>query len=129
MTHTVLVYGTLRPFDNTDIVLVPGYLYDLGWYPGIQLSDNTESRVVCERITVTEERLKELDVYEGYVEGYDPANSLYVRQKIRDDGAPEGQSWIYVYTYYGADNPFKGYKLIESGDWQQYTKQEEHVGN
>lgn len=124
-THTVLVYGTLRPFDNTDIVLVPGYLYNLGWYPGIQLSDNTDRRVVCERITVTEERLQQLDRYEGTSPDNNPEHSLYTRERVGDYGSPERQSWIYVYSNYGKSNPFDNKLLIETGDWQQHTNEKE----
>lgn len=120
--HTVLTYGTLRPFTNEDVVLVPGHLYDLGWYPGIKLMEasETESRVVCERITVTTEKLNHLDQYEGCAHGYDPINSLYTRQKV-------GKDWIYVYNNYGAEDPFQGKKLIESGDWQLYEESRRQV--
>lgn len=119
MTHTVLVYGTLRPFTNDNIVLVPGKLYDISWFPGIVLgnhssSDEGESFVTCERITVDDEKLKQLDVYEGYRDG-DNIGSLYLRNPIEDDGSPEGQSWIYVYN-----QSIEGKKLIESGDWERY---------
>lgn len=115
MNHTILVYGTLRPFTNTDIVKVPGRLYDLGWFPGIVLGNHEnpeegESFVTCERITVDDERLKQLDAYEGY-DPENPDNSLYLRKKI-------GEDWIYVYNH-----PVEGYELIESGDWQQHTLQ------
>lgn len=121
MKHTILVYGTLRPFTNTEVVLVPGYLYDLGWYPGISLADEnaTDSRVVCERITVDEEKLKQLDDYEGCAYGFEDENSLYTRQQIEDEGGIEGKSWIYVYHKYGNPEPFKGAQLIEGGDWQK----------
>jgi gamma-glutamylcyclotransferase (GGCT)/AIG2-like uncharacterized protein YtfP len=112
--HTVLVYGTLRPFTNTDVVYIPGQLYDLGWYPGIKLGG--EGCVVCERITATEERLQQLDAYEGYHPN-NPDRSLYLREKV-------GEDWIYVYHGYGRDNPFEGRTPIESGDWQQHTKKE-----
>jgi gamma-glutamylcyclotransferase (GGCT)/AIG2-like uncharacterized protein YtfP len=121
-THTVLVYGTLRPFKNTDIVLVPGYLYDLGWFPGIELADPavTGSRIVCERITVDEEHLAGLDNYEGCHPG-GADSSLYTREQISDEGGIDGKSWIYVYRKYGAPEPFMGCKLIESGNWQEYS--------
>ena len=108
--HTILVYGTLRPFTNTDVVKVSGKLYDLGWFPGIVLGGDSE--VTCERIKVDDNRLRQLDAYEGY-DPYYPEGSLYIRKKIGDD-------WIYVYNH-----PVEGYDLIESGDWEQHTKQME----
>lgn len=111
-THNILTYGTLRPFVNTDIVKVPGKLYDLGWYPGIVLGNHEnpqegDSFVTCERITVDDDRLRELDNYEGYNPDH-PEQSLYLRKKV-------GQDWIYVYNH-----SVEGHELIESGDWQQH---------
>lgn len=106
--HTCLVYGTLRPFTNTDVVEVPGKLYDLGWYPGIVLGG--DRFVTCERITVSDQRLAELDRYEGYDPQF-PESSLYLRQKF-------GGDWIYVYNH-----SVEGHALIESGDWQQHTQE------
>ena len=115
MNHTILVYGTLRPFTNTEIVRVPGKLYDLGWYPGIVLGNHEnveegDSFVLCERITADDERLKELDAYEGYSLSC-PEHSLYLRKKI-------GEDFIYVYNH-----SVEGYSLIESGDWQAHSKE------
>lgn len=124
--HTVLVYGTLRPFLNTAIAHVPGYLYDLGWYPGVQLADPavTDSHVVCERITVDDEKLESLDQYEGCSFGYPAENSLYTRERIADAEGIGGFSWIYVYSKYAHPAPFEGRTLIESGDWALHTGQE-----
>jgi len=115
-THTILVYGTLRPFTNTAVVLVSGYLRSLGGFPGIKLAeaDSTESRVVCERITCDDEKLYALDRYEGYRED-SVETSLYRREKITDDGSPTGWSWIYVYN-----SDMSHRELIDSGDWEQY---------
>ncbi len=122
-THTVLVYGTLRPFTNEDVVLIPGRLYDLGWYPGIELSSDPELEpdeghgyVVCERITVTDERLEQLDNYEGVNSG-GHGYGLYSRERIGDD-------FIYVYRNYGDEEPFKNATLIESGDWLKYSQEQ-----
>lgn len=122
--NTVLVYGTLRPFKNEEIVMVPGKLYDLGWYPGILLGGDCgdpelgpadgEGYVTCERIHVSEERLRQLDNYEGYDPEY-PEQSLYLREKV-------GEDWIYTYN-----RSFRGRPVVESGDWEQYTKQKEVV--
>lgn len=124
MTHTILVYGTLRPFANTDVVKVPGKLYDLGWYPGIVLGDHENpeegvSFVTCERITADWAKLAQLDNYEGY-DKYWPEESLYIRKRIPDKGGALGFSWIYVYN-----KSVEGHELIESGDWELHTKQKE----
>ena len=117
--HTVLTYGTLRPFLGEDVVLVPGRLYDLGWYPGIELDSGEgecEDWVVCERITVSDERLEQLDNYEGVNSG-GHGYGLYSRERI-------GEDWIYVYRNYGAEEPFKGTTLIEGGDWLKYLHEQ-----
>jgi len=121
--NTVLVYGTLRPFKNEEIVHVPGYLYDLGWYPGIALArpSKTDSVVVCERIHVDNEKLEQLDRYEGYDADY-KNESLYLRERIADEGSPNGWSWIYTYN-----KSFRSRPVVESGDWEQHTKQKEVV--
>lgn len=116
MLHIIYVYGTLRPKNkdltakNTETVEVPGYMYDLGWYPGaiIRAPDRTESSFIAEKIEVDDEKLKELDRYEGYYED-DPANSLYIRRPYLD-------GWIYEYN-----RPVDGAKIVESGDWLEYA--------
>ena len=123
MNHTILVYGTLRPFTNTDVVLVPGRLYDLGWFPGIVLGNHSnneegESFVVCERIEADDEKLAQLDSYEGYYEN-NPTNSLYLRVK-------HGEDWIYVYNH-----DLSNKQPIASGDWERHkiAMEEEEVCN
>lgn len=109
--HTVLVYGTLRPFTNEDVVKVRGCLYDLGWFPGIVLDDSADTEVVCERLSgITDEKLSGFDSYEGYYEE-NPAMSLYVRVKHGDD-------WIYAYN-----KDLSNRTVIESGDWEQHSKE------
>lgn len=105
--HKLYVYGTLRPNGN-DLHKVPGVLYDLGWFPGIELGDeSSESFVTCEVLEVSDNRLKELDHYEGYCEGDDSA-SLYLRVPYLD-------GFIYVYN-----QSLEGKKVISSGDWRAY---------
>lgn len=116
MNHTILVYGTLRPFKNDDIVLVPGRLYDLGWFPGIVVDETADTFVVCERIQADDAKLKSLDSYEGYRED-NPVGSLYLRVKHGDD-------WIYVYNH-----DLSNKQLIASGDWERHKQvmEEEEV--
>lgn len=104
MSHTLYVYGTLRP-GGAVTHLVPGELYELGWYPGLKLlAPDSHSWVVTERIEVDDEQLSNLDTYEGY-DPEDELNSLYLRR-------PYLGGWIYVYN-----SKLEGRRLIESGDW------------
>lgn len=114
-THKVYVYGTLRP-GGTPEHLVPGVLYDISWFPGIQLVDgHTDSRrVVCEVLEVDDNRLAGLDRYEGYYEN-DHERSLYLRVPFED-------GWIYVYN-----QSFDGKTVIESGDWVKHVNQKEET--
>lgn len=107
--HTLYVYGTLRP-GGADRHLVPGEMYELGWYPGVKLlAPDSHKWIVTERIEVDDEQLKNLDNYEGY-DPKDEVNSLYIRK-------PYLGGWIYVYN-----NSLEGRPLIESGDWLEHRK-------
>lgn len=103
--HQVLVYGTLRPFTNTNIVRIPGHLYDLGSFPGLKLDNSSGTMVTCEVIEATDEELERLDLYEGYRPS-DPDNSLYIRRKL--DWGP----FIYEYNGYVSEDT-----IVPSGDW------------
>ena len=103
--HQVLVYGTLRPFTNTNIVRIPGHLYDLGAFPGLTLDNSSGTMVTCEVIEVTDEELERLDLYEGY-RPTDPDNSFYIRRKL--DWGP----FIYEYNGYVSEDT-----IAPSGDW------------
>jgi gamma-glutamylcyclotransferase (GGCT)/AIG2-like uncharacterized protein YtfP len=107
--HQVLVYGTLRPFTNANIVRVPGHLYDLGSFPGVKLDNSSETMVTCEAIEVTDEELERLDMYEGYRPS-DPDNSLYIRRKL--DWGP------FIYEYNGC---VRDTDAIPSGDWSDVS--------
>ena len=108
--HQVLVYGTLRPFTNTNIVRIPGHLYDLGSFPGLKLDNSSETMVTCEVIEVTDRELERLDLYEGYRPS-DPDNSLYIRRQL-DWGA-----YIYEYNSEACQTLTKCGSLVPSGDW------------
>ena len=109
MTEIIYSYGTLRP-GSDDTVLIDGSLYDLGWFPGIKLGE--PGKVVCEKITVND--ISQTDAYEGYNPRY-PDESLYIRKPFKD-------GWIYEYN--GRVNPIK---LIQSGDWLDYTREKRGV--
>lgn len=98
-------YGTLRPGDK-ETVTVKGRLYDLGWFPGIILGGDDD--VVCEKIEVKD--WAAVDRYEGYRED-DKENSLYIR-------VPHEDGFIYEYN-----RPVNPVKLIQSGDWLDYTQE------
>lgn len=105
--HYVYVYGTLRP-GGSDVHMVPGTLFDLGYYPGIELGDeNSQSFVACEKIEVSDVRLAQLDQYEGYRPS-DPERSLYLRRPYLD-------GFIYVYN-----QSLDGRRVIKGGDWLKY---------
>lgn len=113
---TVLVYGTLRTGDaDADIVKISGRIYNLGWFPGLELLPEESGEIVtCERIKVSETGLKQFDSYEGY----HPENleqSLYHRVKVGDD---------YVYTYNADTSLIGDDHIINSGDWLAFTGEE-----
>lgn len=111
--HKVYVYGTLRP-GRGDTVGIPGYLYSLGWFPGVQLKPecDTDSRVIAEIVEVDDARLSELDRYEGHYED-SPEHSFFRRVPYLD-------GWIYVYN-----QSFDGYDIIEHGDWLLHRNESE----
>lgn len=117
MLHKVFVYGTLRP-GTTETVLVPGVIYDLGWFPGLTLSDpsKTDARVTCEIIEVDDSGLVRLDTYEGYSPDH-PDDSLYLREKFED-------GFIYVYN-----QDFEGRPVVDSGDWLVHTGKSKSVNS
>ena len=109
--HELYCYGTLRP-GKAEIHHVPGRLYNLGWFPGIALDEPLGPHtgyVVCERITVDDTRLADLDRYEGY-DSNDLKGSLYIRTPYRG-------GWIYVYNH---PENFKAENLIPDGDWLRF---------
>jgi gamma-glutamylcyclotransferase (GGCT)/AIG2-like uncharacterized protein YtfP len=108
--HIIYVYGTLRTGGN-DIHMVPGRLYYVGGYPGLKLlTPECGSFVKAERVVVSEERLKQLDSYEGYREN-SPQSSLFVRRPYLD-------GWIYEFNHDTSRMP-----LISSGDFLEYKGQ------
>lgn len=131
MTHTfVFVYGTLRQGGTREMrrsvpgavfvskAALRGELYDLGAYPGLQLSANG-NLISGEVYQVTDRILQELDEIEGFHEG-DLEASYYFRKQIAAllDGGPQHLCWVYEC------NPTK-FKLtdpIPSGDWIEYAK-------
>lgn len=111
-SNILYVYGTLRP-GNTPKFMVPGRLYDLGWFPGIVLPKVLDNDyVVCEKIEVKD--WGAVDKYEGY-NPKDPEGSLYIRRPFQDG---------YIYEFNQRVNPVK---QILSGDWLDYTREKKGV--
>lgn len=108
--HKIYVYGTLMPNDGRERVKIKGALYDLGWFPGVRLDETGE--FLAEIIEVDDQRLQELDRYEGYYED-SPESSLYIRRRYCD-------GWIYEYN-----RSCSSRDLIRSGDWQAHKAQRE----
>ena len=104
--HQVLVYGTLRKGAENAVVLVPGTLYNLGWFPGIKLdrSENPSSFVTCEVLEVDDDKLFTFDNYEGY-DPTDPENSLYIREEWQGK---------FIYTF---NKDVQNKPVIASGNW------------
>ncbi|REL24055.1 gamma-glutamylcyclotransferase [Rhodohalobacter sp. SW132] len=133
-THLLFVYGTLRSdssVNRADLLggnsvfigrgFVQGRLYDLGWYPGLVLSDNPEEQVCGEIYRMTEPAvvLAGLDEYEGCSTRY-PEPHEYRRKEIsakRQDGKSENV-WAYIYNHPTADK-----KRITGGDYVEYIKE------
>lgn len=111
MTHTLFVYGTLRP-GNTETMYIPGRLYDLGWYPGLVLDTPNPGLVAVERVSV--DSLAPFDLYEGYHEA-NPECSLYLRQEVTVLGVT---GWVYVYN-----QKYDVNKLVPCGDWLKHKGQ------
>lgn len=119
--HILYCYGTIRP-GTGPTVLIPGVMYDLGWFPGVKVNwDAVEllksgfglpaeaPKFVAERIEVDDERLKQLDSYEGYYPD-DPNGSLYIRKPYLD-------GHIYEYNQQLSES----HQVVTSGDWLKHT--------
>ena len=89
---------------------VNGSLFDLGAYPGLQLSE-TDSLVVGEVYEVDDETLKQLDDFE--------ASSQYLRRPVEISvGDHRSKCW----TYEPDPESYSLHTLIPSGDWIEYSK-------
>lgn len=112
--HNVYVYGTLRP-GNGEVHVIPGVIYDLGWYPGLKMLTPDKGKfVIAERLEVDDRRLEELDAYEGY-DRLNPRESLYIRVPYLD-------GWVYIYN-----RDLDKRQPIPDGDWLKHRGQEKGV--
>jgi gamma-glutamylcyclotransferase (GGCT)/AIG2-like uncharacterized protein YtfP len=108
MTQVLYVYGTLRPGKPENEVLVPGKMYDLGWFPGVKLGEGGFS-FVAERVEVNDDVVPQIDSYEGYNPDCEE-HSFYVRKPFKE-------GWIYEFNGEVSDET-----LVSGGDWLKYTE-------
>jgi gamma-glutamylcyclotransferase (GGCT)/AIG2-like uncharacterized protein YtfP len=126
MTSHLFVYGTLLPHRAPAAIApalgklrtvgegtVPGYLYDLGEYPGAIVDKTAKASIhgTVFAMPGDEEFRRTLDEYEGY----DPRNasfSLFLRrvEAVRLAAGPALDCWMYVYN-----RGLRGAKRIPGG--------------
>lgn len=122
--HVVAVYGSLRAgFYNHSFMAnaeaigsswLGGFrMHDLGHFPGIVISEDTNEKVLVEWYRVGDNTLAELDALEDYFPDA-PETSIYLRQVTQ---SPFGDAWIYLYNQTLEQAP-----LVESGDWGKVIK-------
>lgn len=122
MMHLIFIYGSLRRgsagsmaarFPRAGFIAeanVPGKLYDLGAYPGLQLS-NSDSTVSGEVYEIDDETLTLLDEFE--------ASSHYHRAQCEIHlGTETRKCW----TYEPDPSFYSLRRLITSGDWIEHSK-------
>ncbi|MDT4968199.1 MAG: hypothetical protein QOJ64_2936 [Acidobacteriota bacterium] len=120
--HFVFVYGTLRRGNPLSMSVrfpaskfiadarVNGYLYDLGAFPGLLLSQAASS-VIGEVYEVDDETLDQLDRFE--------ASTNYLRKQV-DISLGDGRMMCWTYTP-TAEFCSTG-TLITSGDWLEHAR-------
>jgi gamma-glutamylcyclotransferase (GGCT)/AIG2-like uncharacterized protein YtfP len=125
----VVLYGSLLPglggADAPDLAgklvrigpcRIPGYLIDLGDYPGLVRSMSPGDEVVGEIYRVQDKAVfKLLDEFERY-DAQDPAGSLYVRRLVRLL-EPRSDAWTYIYNRASEQHP-----RVPDGDWRAYAE-------
>lgn len=131
MPDYLFVYGTLLSqlehrmhellVDQADFIgpaRVTGKLYDLGAYPGLVNTPESDSRVWGElyRLRDPHPTLARLDVYEGCPLSNTRA-AEYARRHViaRRPGGARLRCWVYVFR-----GPVRGQTLIRSGDYLRY---------
>ena len=126
----LLVYGTLMSgFGNNkhflseakllgEIKALSGFtMIDLGCFPGVIESDNTEDTICGEVYEITEDILKHCDALEGYNKD-NPAMGLYRRELI---STPLGQAYIYLYNL-RRDRGAYSSMIVPEGNWREYHR-------
>jgi gamma-glutamylcyclotransferase (GGCT)/AIG2-like uncharacterized protein YtfP len=127
----LFVYGTLRAefdnpkskqlLENAELIgagFFHGKLYNVSWYPGAVLSENTNHKVYgcVYRLKNTEKTLEWLDDYEGMGKN-DAEPHEYVRQKIGVflQNHEELNCWVYLYNH-----SMEKLEFIPSGDYLKF---------
>jgi len=90
---------------------IPGYLYDLGKYPGLVKGPGIVTGELYEIVDPT--ILNELDEYEGF-NRTNPNESLFVRRGVQLT-KPVVDCWIYYYS-----GEIRPERRIQNGDWIAY---------
>lgn len=118
----LFVYGTLRVGESNDLTKfedstpagktrINGLLYNLGWFPGVKLTEGASLSFLPGEPTVTGDVFEigsaklvdRLDSYESYP-------SLYNRVQVdTEDGRTV---WVYTYNYNVSED-----QRLHSGDW------------
>lgn len=88
-------------------------LIDLGSYPGISVSKDPSKVLVIDIMECSQECFETIDWMES--------GAGYTTIKLKDT---DGESYFaYLYNYPGSR------KVVESGDWSKYLKEEKNVKN
>jgi gamma-glutamylcyclotransferase (GGCT)/AIG2-like uncharacterized protein YtfP len=108
----VFVYGTLRRGASQGFRMdqarwigsghVRGILYRIDWYPGL-VREATGGAVVGDVYEVDDERMRDLDAYEG---------EEYRRVQVSVEGDASGVAWIWEWL-----GDVNEQQIIASGDW------------
>lgn len=131
----IAVYGSLRQGMQAAAMMereglmfvgngtIQAKLYDLGWYPGIQLStDPTAITQVDVYEVAHEDELNHLHRYEGY-EPKNPERSLFILRRevplLNDDR----KVMCYEYNFGNAHNEAPNRPVVEDGDWPRYVSE------
>jgi len=128
LNPALFVYGTLRRgaparasrvLERVATYLGPartgGRLYDLGRYPGLVPSDDSDAWVRGEVHTLADpaRALVQLDRYEGCgPEDRRPHEYDRVEREVLFDSGDVGTAWLYAYAW-----PIDAAREIRSGDW------------
>jgi gamma-glutamylcyclotransferase (GGCT)/AIG2-like uncharacterized protein YtfP len=131
INNYLFVYGTLLNAGNEFAIYLKnncsfyadgkfeGRLYDIGEYPGAVADEQSTGYVYGSIFLMNDavSALKHLDDYEGYGPEQEQPN-LFVRETIEVD-SDNGiiGCWCYLYNL-----PVDGLRLIESGDYLNYTR-------
>jgi len=127
----LFIYGTLMSNEDRNHLLeecggaqscqrarMRGVLYDLGYFPGLQIQGENQSTVSGELIEFSDiqRALKLLDSVEGF-KSYTSRKNLYLRNMSICDTESNQQELAWVYT---PQEVFEDAKIIECGDWKSY---------